>query len=155
MQGSCGQPDTPLPRGPSAQLRSPPPLAWLLTSFQFLSDYNKLQTISGLASSYPNLEQTMSSPAHGGTLTGRKFHLLTTLKNPDKTAAELGSCSQPFVAVTRDSLFSEDGEGEAGGDSEGAESSSNTQENNRRMNPEMVALYTPEMVTLYTPECWS
>lgn len=99
---------------------------------QFLSDCNKLQTISGLASSYPNLEQTMSSPAHGGTLTGRKFRLLTTLRNPDKTAAELGSCSQPFVAVTRDSLFSEDGEGEEGGDREGAESSSNTQENNRR-----------------------
>lgn len=111
----------------TAQPPHPPTLTSPLAIFIRL-----LQTISGLASSYPNLEQTMSSPAHGGTLTGRKFRLLTTLRNPDKTAAEPGSCSQPFVAVTRDSLFSEDGEGEEGGDREGAESSSNTQENNRR-----------------------
>lgn len=129
-------PDTPLPRGPSAQRgllflaqSSLQPLLGSLLS-------NKSRSISGLAFSYPNLEQTMSHPAPSRTLTGRKperqiFRLQITLRNPDRTAAELAPHSQPFVAVTRDSFFSEDGEGEEGGDREGAESSSNTQENTR------------------------
>ena len=103
-------PDTPLPRGPSAQLgllflaRSSP---WhLLGSLPS----NKLRSISDLSFSYPNLEQTMSHPAPRRTLTGRKperqiFRLLITLRNPDRTAVELGPRSQPFVAVTRTVSF--------------------------------------------------
>lgn len=102
-------PDTPLPRGPSAQLgllflaqSSPRPLLGSLPS-------NKSRSISGLAFSYPNLEQSMSHPAPSRTLTGRKpemqiFHLLITLRNPDRTTSELGPRSQPFVVVTRDSF---------------------------------------------------